>query len=71
MKDALIAILKDTDISEGAAVQWADFCDEGNEYWISRGVTPGSLVLGIEYLDNGHLIHGTLQLQPPKIGILN
>lgn len=71
MKDGLIGILKDSDISPGASILWADMCNEGDKYMLEGGAVPGSVLLGVEYIHNGKLIRGTIQLQPPKIGTLN
>ena len=75
MRDALNRVLQDTDVSETAAVMWAEICEEGGQYETDNGASlenaaPGGLVLGIEQLMNGEWVQGILQLQPAKISNL-
>lgn len=77
MQDALNKTLKGNDISRGAAVIWAEICEEGGRYESDDGETlmtaaPGSLVMEIEQMRDGQVMRGLLQLQPAKItGKLN
>lgn len=51
-------------ISPAAKILWADNVTEGDSYEIEYGACPGSVLLGLEYIDKGKLVRGTLQLVP-------
>ena len=51
-------------ISPAAKILWADNVTEGDNYEIACGACPGSVLLGLEYIENGELVRGTLQLVP-------
>lgn len=51
-------------ISPAAKILWADNVTEGDSYEIACGACPGSVLLGLEYIENGELVRGTLQLAP-------
>ncbi len=57
-------------ISEGSAVMWAVNVEEGDDYQEEYGAVPGSVLLGLEYIQNGELVRGTAALAPDKISKL-
>lgn len=68
LQDGLQAI-SDKGIS-GAAILWTEVCEEGDNFNSEFGVSPGSLLMGVEYMENGEIVRGTLKFEPPQISEL-
>lgn len=68
LQDGLQAI-SDKGIS-GAAILWTEVCEEGDSFNSEFGVPPGSLLMGVEYMEHGEMIRGTLKFEPPQISEL-
>lgn len=54
----------------GAAILWAEVCEEGDDFNFEYGVPPGSLLMGVEYMEKGEMVRGTLKFEPPAISRL-
>lgn len=51
----------------GAAILWAEVCEEGDNFNLEFGTPPGSLLIGVEYMEKGEMVRGTLKFEPPSI----
>ena len=54
----------------GAAILWAEVCEEGDSFNFEYGAPPGSLFIGVEYMEKGEMVRGTLKFEPPAISRL-
>ena len=60
------AIEHDKDISCASILQ-TEVVTEGSEFANEHNITPGAILIGIEYLRDKQLTRGTLRFEPPDI----
>lgn len=64
LQSSISRLIKDKQVSESATILWAKAVTADDEY----GAAPGSVLLGLEWVDNGEIEHGTMRIEPPLVG---
>jgi hypothetical protein len=60
--------VKQKQVSETAKILWAKEVQPGSCFDDELGVTPGSILLGLEWIEDGEVANGTMRIEPPLVG---
>jgi len=67
LRNSIDKLVKEKKVSEAAKILWAtnvtDNADDPNR----NSVMPGSILLGLEWLEDGEVAKGTLRVEPPAV----
>ena len=67
VRDGITKLIKSGALNETARVIWATNVEKGSDYEKENGVLPGSVLFGIEWMEDGEPARGTLRLEPPLV----
>ena len=72
LQNSINRLIRENQVSESATILWAKavepktyFADDADDEY---GVTPGSILLGLEWIDDGEVSRGTMRIEPPLVG---
>ena len=60
-------LIKEKQVSETAKIVWAKEVQPGSTLDDELGVMPGSILLGLEWLEDGQVATGTMRVEPPIV----
>jgi len=65
-----LEIAKMKGVSDATSILWADIVEPGSK--LVTEVPPKTLLLGLEWMENGEINRGTLRVEPPSLtGMVN
>lgn len=67
LQSCIAKVIKNGEVTEAAKIVWADKASKYNNYGDIYGVPNGSLLFGLEWIENGEMASGTLKIEPPVI----
>lgn len=69
LQSSISRLVKEKKVSETATILWAtNVTNQPNDPYFDEGVMPGSVLLGLEWLNDGQIEHGTMRIEPPLVG---
>ena len=67
LRNSIDRLVKEKKVSEAAKILWVtnvtDSADDPNR----NSVMPGSILLGLEWLEDGEVTSGTMRVEPPLV----
>lgn len=70
LKDLQMAVgkvIRDKEVTEAATILWAANVEKDSGYDRDYGAPPGSILFGLEWMEDGEISHGTLRIEPPLV----
>ena len=67
LQDSIQRLIREKQVSETAKILWAKEVQPGSSF-DDAGVMPGSILLGLEWMEDGEVSRGTMRVEPPVIG---
>lgn len=67
VRDGINKLIKNGSLDETAKVLWVQNVSKGSCYELEEDVLPGSILIGLEWMEDGEPNRGTLRLEPPLI----
>ena len=73
LQNSINRLVKNKQVSETATILWAKTIEPGtrfnsmldeNDFYI----IPGTVLLGLEWTEDGEVNHGTMRIEPPIVG---
>lgn len=65
LQTCISKVIRDKEVSEAAVVLWAMNVEKNSTYDRKYGAPPGSVLFGLEWIEDGKIEHGTLKVEPP------
>ena len=60
-------VIRDKEVSETAVILWAKEVNKDSIFDKETCAMPGSILLGLEWVEDGEIEHGTLRIEPPLV----
>ena len=67
LQNSISRLVKTKQVSEAAKIVWVNRVTDkiDNPY---KDIMPGSILLGLEWIDDGEIVEGTMRIEPPVVG---
>lgn len=67
LQSSINRLVKSKQVSEAAKIVWVDRVTDRIDD-PHKDIMPGSILLGLEWIDNGEITEGTMRIEPPVVG---
>lgn len=68
LQNSINRLIEIKQVSESAKILWAKEVQPGSCFDDELNIMPGSILMGLEWMEDGKVTNGTLRIEPPMIG---
>ena len=67
LRNGINRLINEKQVSESAKILWAKEVQPGSCFDDEIGIMPGSIIMGLEWLEDGEVAVGTMRIEPPLV----
>ena len=67
LRNGINRLINEKQVSESAKILWAKEVQPGSCFDDELGIMPGSIIMGLEWLEDGKVAVGTMRIEPPLV----